>query len=210
MTSLRPLLATAAAAGAIAIAIARAFGAPASPPSYDGPRPSVREDGLVAHRESILIDLPLERYLAWSGSVPLESILPSSGIIPRVIGTEPVIGEWGQVGARRRVVLADGHYAAEEILANDGRTTFRYQVWGYTNPARLMIAYAIGEFVYREEDGKTRVTWTYAFQPTIGIVRPLLTRFVDRTWADYMRVVLTTMRSEAERSVQAADARVAE
>jgi hypothetical protein len=195
----RPLLvALAASAGVLGIGIGRLLAPPEAPPAYSGPKPATGTDRLVSHRESTLIDVPLERYLSWSRGTSLESILPASGSIPRVIGTEPVIGEWDHVGARRRIVLADGHFAAEEILANDRATMFRYQVWGYTNPARLMIAYAIGEFAYSEEDGKTRVIWTYSFHPTAGIVRPLLRRFVDGTWANYMRLVLETMRAEAE------------
>ena len=193
------MVAIAAAATVLAIGIGRFLAPPETPPAYSDAKPEAGTDGFVMHRESILIDVPLERYVEWSARVPLESILPGSDDIPRVIGTEPVNGEWGQVGARRRVVLEDGHYVAEEILANDTPRRFRYQVWGYTNVARLMIAYAIGEFILIEEDGKTRVAWTYSFQPTTGIARPLLTRFVGGAWADYMRAVLLTMRTAAER-----------
>ena len=192
---------------AIAIAfIALAFGIwrfvapPGSPPDYRGPKPEPDTDGAVTHRESILIDASLERYVEWTSRAPLEEVLQGSDDVPRVVDTEPVIGAWDQVGARRRVVLEDGNYAAEQILEKDGPGSFRYQVWGYTSPTpRLIIHYAIGEFEVTEEDGMTRVDWTYSFKPRVGLARPALRRFVEGTWADYMRLVLETFKVEVER-----------
>lgn len=193
------IVAIAIVADVLALGIVRFLAPPKSPPDYRGPKPEPDTEGLVTHRDSILVDASLERYVEWSTSAPLEEVLPGSDEIPRFIATEPVIGVWDQVGARRRIVLEDGNYAAEEILANDGPSRFRYQVWGYTSPTpRLIIDYALGEFEITEETSMTRVDWAYSFKPRVGIARPALRRFVEGTWADYMRIVLETFKVEAE------------
>jgi hypothetical protein len=99
------------------------------------------------------------------------------------------------------VVLEDGHFTAEEILV-DQPDVFRYMVWGYTNYARLMVAHAIGEFIYEDEGGKTRLTWTYSFRPRSAIVRPFLANFVNGTWAQLMRNTLAAMRDGGERQAR--------
>lgn len=148
------IVADAIVAGVTALGIVRFLAPPGSPPDYRGPKPEPDTEGLVTHRDSILIDAPLECYVEWTSNASLEEVLQGSDDVPRVVATEAVIGVWDQVGARRRVVLEDGNYAAEEILANDGPSRFRYQVWGYTSPVpRLMIDYAVGEFDITEEAG---------------------------------------------------------
>jgi NAD(P)-dependent dehydrogenase (short-subunit alcohol dehydrogenase family) len=151
---------------------------PQTPPTFTSGRPMVANDGFVTHTEEILIDVPLDQYNAWSTNRPLESVLPAVEGIPRVLRTEAVQGTWDAVGARRRVVLEDGHYAAEEAIANDKPALFRYQVWGYTNVVRFLTDYAIGEFRLEDASGKTRVIWTYAFHARSTLTRPFLSNFV--------------------------------
>lgn len=183
----------------IAFGIWRFLAPPGSPPDYRGPKPEPDKDGTVTHRESILIDAPLACYVEWTSTVSLEEILRGSDDVPSVISTEPIIGVWDQVGARRRIILEDGNYAAEQILTNEGSGSFRYQVWGYTSPVpRLMIDHALGQFEVTEEFNMTRVNWTYSFKPRVGVARPALRRFVEDTWADYMRLVLETFKVEVE------------
>jgi Polyketide cyclase / dehydrase and lipid transport len=132
----------------------------------------------------------------------LNDLLVQSGNLPSVARTEPIRGTFDpdqdRTGARRRVVLDDGHFTAEEVLV-DQPEVFRYMVWGYTNYARLMIDHAIGEFDFQDEGGRTRLTWTYSFRPRSVIVRPFLSRFVNSTWADLMRKTLRAMREGGER-----------
>jgi hypothetical protein len=132
----------------------------------------------------------------------LNDLVVQSENLPSVTRTEVIRGSWDpdqdRAGARRRVVLDDGHFAAEEVLL-DQPEVFRYLVWGYTNYARLMIDHAVGEFTYQDEGGKTRLTWTYSFRPRSAMVRPFLSRFVSGTWADLMRRTLQVMREGGER-----------
>lgn len=189
-------------AGVGAFGVSRFLAPPATAPAFDGPRPAIGAGPPISHQESITVDMAVADYVAWSTTASLEQILQGSNGIPRVVRTDPLQGEWGDAGARRRVVLEDGHYSAEEILVNEPPRLFRYQVWGYTNFGRLMIDSAIGEFTFEDVDGMTEVTWTYSFYPTVGMVRPVLSSFVDGTWSEFMRNTLATMKAaaEAERS----------
>jgi hypothetical protein len=206
----RPIgLATVAALGIGAMAVARRLLAPPrTPPAFDGPRPQPAESGYISHTESILIGAPPVEFRDWAHRTELEDLGLESERLPSVVRTEMIRGSWdpdhARVGARRRVVLDDGHFAAEEILVDEA-DRFRYIVWGYTNYGRLMIDHAIGEFHYDEEEGaKTAVTWTYSFLPRSALARPALSWFVRSIWAELMRNTLQAMRAGGERHAQAA------
>lgn len=130
------------------------------PPAYDQARPEPAEDGYVRQTESTLIDAPLETFRDWVNHTELQDLIPKS---PQVVRTELIKGgedpDQDRAGTRRRIVLDDGHFTAEEILV-DEPDLFRYIVFGYTNYAGLMIDHAVGEFHYDDDSGKTRLTWT--------------------------------------------------
>lgn len=186
----------------VTVGVRRFLAPPQTPPAYAGPRPEPAEGGYLSHTESIRIDAPLDAFRQWVNHTELNDLLVQSGNLPSVARTEVIGGTFDpghdRVGARRRVVLDDGHFTAEEVLV-DQPEVFRYVVWGYTNYARLMIDHAIGEFDFQDEGGRTRLTWTYSFRPRSVIVRPFLARFVRGTWADLMRKTLRAMRDGGER-----------
>jgi hypothetical protein len=131
------------------VAVRRFLAPPQTPPAYTGPRPKPSEDGYLSHTESIRINAPLDAFRQWVNHTELNDLLVESGNLPSVARTEAIGGTFDpdhdRTGARRRVVLDDGHFTAEEVLV-DRPEVFRYIVWGYTNYARLMIEHAIGEF----------------------------------------------------------------
>jgi Polyketide cyclase / dehydrase and lipid transport len=178
---------------------------PETPPAYTGARPEVAEGGYVSHTESILIDGSVQEVRAWLNSAGLEDLGLESENTPSVVRTDTLRGTWDpaqdRVGDRRRVVLDDGHFTAEEVLVDEPEL-FRYIVWGYTNYARLMIDHAIGQFTYHDEGGNTRLAWTYSFQPQSAVVRPFLSNFVSGTWAELMQNTLAAMRDGAERETR--------
>ena len=179
---------------------------PPTPPAYTGPRPEPAEAGYLSHTESIRIDAPLDAFRQWLHHAELADLLIGPDNMPRVVRTEAIRGAWDpdqdRVGDRRRVVLDDGHFAAEEVLVDEPRV-FRYIVWGYTNYAGLMIDHAIGEFSFEDEGAMTRLTWSYSFQPRSAIVRPLLANFVRGPWAGLMQATLQVMREGGEHQAPA-------
>jgi hypothetical protein len=155
---------------------------------------------------AIWIDAPLDAFRQWLHHAELPDLLVGPDNMPRVVRTEAIRGTWDpdqdRVGDRRRVVLDDGHFAAEEVLVDEPRV-FRYIVWGYTNYAGLMIDHAIGEFSFEDEGATTRLTWSYSFQPRSAIARPLVANFVRGPWADLMRATLQVMGEGGEHQAPA-------
>jgi len=186
----------------VTFGVRRFLAPPQTPPAYTGSQPEPAEDGYISHTESIRIDAPIDAFRQWVNHTELSDLLVESGNLPSVVRTEVIRGSFDpdrdRVGARRRVVLDDGHFTAEEILVDEPKV-FRYIVWGYTNYARLMIDHAVGEFDFEDDGGRTRLTWTYSFRPRSVIVRPFLSNFVSGTWADLMRNTLRAMRDGGER-----------
>lgn len=101
------------------------------------------------------------------------------------------------MGDRRRVELADGHYAVETILESTDERLY-YQVWGFTSQAGRFANYATGEFVYDDRGDKTLVTWTYRFRPNSLVSRLPLSIFVRNSFKGFMENGLARMKAGAE------------
>lgn len=173
---------------------------PATAPDYSAPPPEISQDFHIENQEVVTIDLPRDDFLRWKKSTDLSSILTATEGMPAVERTVMLSGgEWGDVGDRRRVELADGHYAVETILESTDER-FRYQVWGFTNQAGQFADYAMGEFIYEDKGDHTVVTWTYRFRPNSRLARIPLSRFVRNSFQGFMENGLSRMKSEAENS----------
>ncbi len=167
-------------------------------PDFTGSRPPVGQRGFVRHTEEITVQVPIRRLEEWRRSRPLESTLRGTKRIAGVARTEIVRRTWDEVGARRHVILKDGNQTTEEVLQVTRPTLFRYEVWGFTNWARFLTDYAVGEFQYREVPGGTAVKWTYSFHQRSLLAAPLLSWAVRTDFAEFMRSALQTMKQQGE------------
>ncbi|MBF6337167.1 SRPBCC family protein [Nocardia abscessus] len=177
---------------------------PSAPPAYTEPHPTLAANGYVSHTESIVIDVARSDYLRWVNDPELHlgDLIQSDDDATRVVRTDILIGAWDagtdRTGDRRRVQFASGHYLVEEVL-DDTSDTFRYMVWGFTEPQqRYAVDHAVAAFTFRDHDGRTEVSWTYSFQPTAAPLRPLVSTFVGRAMPALMRETLAAMKSGAE------------
>ena len=189
-----------------AVAVGLSTTPPGTPPAYAGHRPEPADSGYVSHTESVFVAVPSAQDRAW-GDAPgrdLGDVVEAADGMPPVVATQPVRGDWDpagdRTGDRRRVQFADGHFLAEEVLA-DTPERFRYVIWGFTGYQRFAVQYAVAEFAYTERPGGMQLTWTYSFRPTAALLRPFVAGFVDGTIAPMMRGTLAGMRSGAEGEV---------
>lgn len=168
-------------------------------------------DRLASHEEQLVIPLPPEEVYARLNGAPLEGVLRGTDRIPAVIGTTPLNDiAFPNKGARRRVTLADGSTAVEEVIENKSDEYFSYKVWGYTLAAARPIEYGKGEFWYLPADsGQTTLRWRYSFKLRgnrfPGMLGPfgrlLFTKaFLNRTYAPFMRSSLEAIKRYALQS----------
>ncbi|MFQ6553653.1 SRPBCC family protein [Aestuariibius insulae] len=182
----------------IGIGIAAVVVRPTGAPDYTGAPPELHEDGHIEHVTSQVVPMPLDAFLAWHAENPILDFLQPRGQIPAVEGVTLLEGNWTEAGDRRRVNLAGGHSAAEQILERS-ETRFRYQIWGATTSARYVIDHAEGIFDYADQgDGTTRVTWTYRMAPKAVFTRPVLVQFMEADFAPFMGDGLARMAEAAE------------
>ena len=171
--------------------LAAACGRDAPPP--DGvpdfpPPPAIEEDALFAeYRAERRLPVPAAEVRAWfAGDTMLRHLEETRGIAPPVETTLTEGEAWPQAGARRWARQANGHYLAERVLHAD-EDGFRYQVWGYTDPAAGQVAYALGEFeIVPDGADATRFVWTYRYRPRSRLAGPFLRRFVEGDFAAFM------------------------
>ena len=160
-------------------------------------------DKLAWHEERLELPLPPAEVYARLDGAALESLLPGTRRLPGVVATEPLNDiAFPAPGARRRVRLADGNSAVEQVLENRPNAYFAYQVWAYTSPEARPVHYAKGEFWYLPAAAGCTLRWRYSFHlrgnrfpGLLGPVgRALFTRvFLDRTYAEFMRSCLAAI-----------------
>jgi hypothetical protein len=166
-------------------------------------------DKLAWHQEQVTIPLPPPEVNARLDGVPLESLVQGTGRIPAVVGTEALNDvPFPSPGARRRVMLADGNTAVEEVIENRPDGYFSYKVWAYTLRAARPIEYGKGEFWYLPADHgqATIVRWRYSFKLRgdrfPGVLGPLgrflFTKlFLDRVYAEFMKSSINAIEQHA-------------
>jgi hypothetical protein len=180
--------------GAVAAIVVR----PTDAPEYRGEPPTLSTDGAIMHTTSQEFAMSATALAAWQRRNPLVSFLKPSGGIPAVESTTPLSGEWFTNGARRRVNLVGGQTTAERILEIDDRV-FRYQVWGFTTPARYLVQQAVGEIRYEPlGENRSRLVWTYSLTPRAFFTRPMLERFMRNEFAPFMDNGLAAMAAAAK------------
>lgn len=173
-----------------------------TPPAYDGPRPEPAARGYASVTHAVSINATPDAVRAFNDDPahPLAEVVRFDDNFPAVADTEPLIGDWipgSRVGNRRRVRFTDGSYLAEDVL-DDTADRFRYLIWGFTNVRRVAIRHGLAEFRYLPAAGGTRLEWTYAFLPTVGILRPLVRRFLATVMTPMMTATLAAMRAGVE------------
>ena len=169
-------------------------------PDPNAARPPVDQAGFVQHTETTVVNVPMDALTKWRRSVSLESILHGTKRIPGVDHTVMIHGVWDEAGARRWVFLKDGNTTTEEVLVNQRPALFRYEVWGFTNWARFLTDYAVGEFQFREVPGGTEVQWSYSFHKRSWLMTPVVSWVVQNDFAAFMRSAVQTMKESAERA----------
>lgn len=180
--------------GLLSLGLAGAAAAEAtSPVRFDGPLPQQVDHSPIQNQERAVVAVDRARLLRWIINVPLEDIFDEYSMLPRIVRTEPITSHWGKVTSRRRVVLADGHQAAEEILHISEGRAFSYMVFGFTNAAGYLAEYAIGQFELHDHPRGTEIVWTYSYYPRNLLTRVPLYIFVRKTWNGYMETSLANL-----------------
>ncbi len=75
-------------AAGVTLGIRQLLAPPRTTPDFTSSRPEIAEDGFITHTESVVIDMPLDRYVAWVVMQPLEAGLTGSDGVPSVMSTK--------------------------------------------------------------------------------------------------------------------------
>ena len=129
--------------------------------------------------------------------IPLERIFLASNGLPAISGTSPV-KSWDQVGLSRHVFFSTGDSAREIITHYDEGRYFAYRVSEFTLSAKYVAKYAIGQWWWTEENGRTKIVWRYTFVPKNFLVRPFLALFVRTRWRPYMQAAMQRVQQDAD------------
>ncbi len=132
--------------------------------------------------------VPVSPEVAFDGmlAVQLEELFPHrAGLIPAVRECTGQVGAWDAVGQTRTVVLADGNTNLETLITADRPGgIYKYRLTAFTGPMKALARTVDGHFSFVAEGNGTRVTWSWAIQPTNAVTRLALPVF-GAFWKQY-------------------------
>jgi uncharacterized protein YndB with AHSA1/START domain len=151
---------------------------------------------------TVTIAAPIEEVFNYAVAEDvLPKVLRRYGPIPPVAGTEVLHGPWGRVGADRRVLLQGGGRLHEQITEFQPPTRFAYQIDAFERtPLRALASRGFGSWTLTDLGGRTRVDWTYTFEPRGCARGVVLAAFLHTFYRGFMRQALRIMTSELYRS----------
>lgn len=132
------------------------------------------------------IDAPPERVFDVAVACEtLPSLLQKLGPIPAITAMHLVDGARLATGVQRLVQMSDGTMLREEVLELDRPRRHRYR-WlsPPAFPFSLLVRSAEGDWLFTASARGTRVEWTYTFELTSPLARPLAlpARALFRRW----------------------------
>ena len=117
--------------------------------------------------------------------------------IPRIVRVDQLDpGDWGTVGQRRTIHLADGGSMLETLTRCDEPDAFGYEITGLRGALSLLVDRIEGTYAFVKAGTGTRVTWSWLLHPKGGLGATVMPVF-GRMWAGYARQAL----EELERSL---------
>jgi Polyketide cyclase / dehydrase and lipid transport len=138
---------------------------------------------------SVDIDAPLDEVYAFvvAEDAP-NKLLRRYGPVPAPKESHIIDGPWERVGARRKVVLDNGGTLVEEVTAYDRPALYAYRIDDFHFFVKGLSSSGTGVWqFYRTAAGKTRVVWTYSFEPRSRGTRSLLDLGMSWFYRPYMR-----------------------
>jgi len=129
----------------------------------------------ISTSASVFIPRPREEVFARAtDSTNTPELLRGRGPFAGITKVEMHEGQALATGSKRRVFMTDGTVLEEVILAFDPPATYRYG-WegGAKFPFSLLVRSGTGDWGFTEEEGGTRIVWTYTFGLTSPLAYPL-------------------------------------
>lgn len=136
-------------------------------------------------------------------------VLRRYGPVPSVKESRIVDGPWERVGARRVVVLDNGGTLEEEITAYDRPVLYAYRISDFHFFLKGFSARGSGVWQFFPVGDKTRVVWTYSFEPKSPGTRPLLDVGVSWFYRPFMSRGLKETKAQIEAQLRRATGRAA-
>ncbi|MQA32129.1 SRPBCC family protein [Modestobacter roseus] len=130
--------------------------------------------------------------------IDLSLVFTGWGPFPGISGVADQTAAWDHAGPSRSPRFTDGTTARETLTEYDEPSSFAYEVTGFTNVLRHLVAGVRGEWTFAPDGTGTLVRWTYEFLPLPH--RDLLVRRVlGPLWRNYMTAGVVASARAAER-----------
>ncbi|MCZ2814462.1 SRPBCC family protein [Modestobacter sp. VKM Ac-2979] len=130
--------------------------------------------------------------------IDLSLVFTGWGPFPGIRGVEDQTAAWDHTGSSRNPQFTDGTTAREMLTEYDEPSSFAYEVTGFTNVLRRLVAGVRGEWTFAPDGPGTLIRWTYEFKPLPG--RSLvMRRIVGPLWRNYMTAGVVGSARAAER-----------
>ncbi len=150
---------------------------------------------------AVTINAPLAAAFETAAGIDARALIQKHGALPGIIHVDGQDAPWSAVGQKRRHTLSDKSCVEEELVVFVKDEYFAYRVHNFTGAFGPLVREAKGEWRFTAVDPRrTRIDWTYSFEPRELIAKPVLWFIVKCLWPGYLKAALARVKEKAEQN----------
>lgn len=164
-------------------------------------RPEIEDGSYIENIVEVEINKKSEEVNIWFDNLAPEKIIRGTGAVSGIESTCMLTKEpWGKIGSRRLVYKESGSTFVEEVLENNPKKYFHYEMWDFSKDVAHAIKYANGYFkVIEVNESKSILRWYVGFKPSSFIYKLPLMLYVKGSFAPFMKKSIEAIKAEVEK-----------
>lgn len=165
-------------------------------------KPSLEKGSSIENEVQVEINKSPDEVNVWFDNLAPEKIIKGTIAVSGIKSSCLVSKKpWGEIGSRRLIYKESGSTFLEEVLENQPKKYFRYEMWDFSKDLTHSIKYIEAYFEVTEiSQGKSILKWHVAFKPNGLIYKIPLMLYVKSSFNPFMKKSLEAIKHEVEKS----------
>lgn len=148
---------------------------------------------------AVTINAPVARVFELASAIAPSDLIKPHAIFPGILESSKTILPWAAPGDIREHALTDHTSITEELISFAFGENFSYNVSGFSGALASLAKNAKADWCFTPLAlERSRIDWSYHFNPTGPIAEPALWFIVKLGWPGYLRAALSRLRDIAE------------
>lgn len=152
---------------------------------------------------AMIVNAPVAKVFEIASSIAPNELIKPHTIFPGIDREQTIPKPWAAPGDVRHHKLTDQTSVTEELTSFAVGENFSYNISGFSGAFATLTKTARADWCFTPLAlERSRIDWSYYFNPTGPIAEPLLWFVIKLGWPGYLRAALERLRTVAEVDVQ--------